>query len=326
MKLIKKATIMFMLVSLVLTLAACGAKPDETVKNFFDAAKKSDFTTMANFIKKNGNKDTFKYDDKDQEKIVKVVFSKVNYEIVSSTVDGKNATVKTKVTSLDLPKIYGKTVSDLMPSLFASALSNGNSDDAKNQLMQTFLNAMNDPNASKTTTEVDIKLVKDDKKGWLIDPNDDLLNAMTGNLAKAFANSNNKNSSSSVKADSKVYNINDEAKIGRAGITVTNFELSEGKDYDKPKEGYVFAVVNVKKKNTSKDTLMYAESEFKIQTDKGQVLDPSMTSIGKRLDQGQITGGGEAEGTITFEVPKDSTSLTFMYYPESEALLKFKVK
>lgn len=324
MKLVRNTTIMLTLVFSMLTLVACGPKPDETVKGFFDAAKKTDFNTMSNYIKKESGKDTFKYDDKDQEKVVKAVFSKVSYEIISSTVDGKNATVKAKVTSLDLPKIYAKTVSDLMPTLFASALANKN-DEAKDQLMQTFINSINDPNATKTTTEVDIKLVKGDK-GWLIEPNDDLMNAMTGNLGKAFGNTNNKNDSSTVKADSKVYNINEEAKIGRATITVTSFVLSEGKEFDKPKEGYVFAVVNVKKKNISKDTLMYGESEFKIQNDKGQILDPSITTIGKRLDQGKIAGGGEAEGTITFEVPKDSASLTFMYYPESEALLKFKVK
>jgi hypothetical protein len=245
MKLIRKATIMFILVSLVLTLVACGPKPDETVKNFFDAAKKSDFTTMANFIKKNGNKDTFKYDDKDQEKVIKSVFSKVSYEIVSSTVDGKNATVKTKVTSLDLPKIYSKTVSDLMPSLFATSLSNPNSEEnTKNQVMQTFLNAINNPNASKTTTEVDIKLVKEDKKGWLIDPNDDLLNAMTGNFNKAFANSNNssakgdssKSQKSKVTAQSVVDKLKEKEGNFMTGITVVTAENDDNKLLGRPNQ------------------------------------------------------------------------------------------
>ncbi|MTK13484.1 MAG: hypothetical protein F8N39_15815 [Clostridiaceae bacterium] len=75
------------------------------------------------------------------------------------------------------------------------SLFSANENDAKNkaavdnQIMQAFLNAMNDPNAAKTTTEVDIKLVKGDK-GWLIEANDDLLNALTGNLNKAFKDIN----------------------------------------------------------------------------------------------------------------------------------------
>ncbi|MCT8978856.1 DUF4352 domain-containing protein [Clostridium sp. CX1] len=323
MKIVKKITVMLTLVVFTLTLVACGPKPDATVKNFFDAVKKADVNSMATYVKKDVKKDIFKFEDAEQEKLVKAILPKVSYEIVSSTVEGSNATVKAKVTSLDLPRIYSKIVADLMPSLFASALSN-KADDAKAQLLQSFLNAINDPNATKTTTDVDIKLVKGDK-GWLIEPTDDLLGALTGNLNKAF-NGNGKSANTQVNPDSKLYNLNEEAKIGRASFTVTKFELSEGQDFDKPKEGYVFAIITVKKKNISNDTLSYGESDFKIQTDKGQILDTSISSIGKRLDSGKIAGGGEVEGTITFEVPKDSTSLTFMYYPESEALLKFKLK
>ena len=277
---------------------------------------------MGTLVKKEGTKGEFKYADADQEKTIKAVFSKVDYQIVSSNVDGQNATVKAKVTSLDLPRIYGKVVGEMMPTLMAAAFAN-KTDDTKSQLMQSFVNALNDPNAPKTTTDVDIKLVKGDK-GWLIEPTDDLLGALTGNMNKAF--NSNQTGSSSIKPDSKLYGINEEAKIGRTSITVTKFELSEGQDYNKPKEGYVFAVVTVKKKNTSNDTLAYGESEFKVQTDKGQILDPSITSIGKRLDSGKLAGNGEAEGTITFEVPKDITSLTFLFYPDSQALLKFKLK
>lgn len=186
MKLVKRAALMLTLVFSMVMLVSCGPKPDATVKNFFDAAKKTDFSSMANCMKKSGNKGDLKFDDKDQETIVKSVFSKVSYEVVSSTVDGDKATVKTKVTSVDLPKIYSKTVSDLMPSLMASELA-GKNEDAKTQIMQTFINSINSPKVDKTTTEVDIKLVKDSSKGWLIEPNDDLMNAMSGNMEKAFS-------------------------------------------------------------------------------------------------------------------------------------------
>lgn len=186
MKLVKRVVLMLTLVFSMIMLVSCGVKPDATVKNFFDAAKKTDFGSMSNYMKKNGSQGDLKFDDKDQEKIVKSVFSKVSYEVVSSTVDGDKATVKTKVTSVDLPKIYAKTVSDLMPSLMASELA-GKNEDAKNQVMQTFINSINAPNVAKTTTEVDIKLAKDSSKGWLIEPNDNLMNAMTGNIEKAFS-------------------------------------------------------------------------------------------------------------------------------------------
>ncbi|MBU3182188.1 hypothetical protein [Clostridium psychrophilum] len=121
---------------------------------------------MANYINKHTNKENFKYTDDDQEKIVKSVFSKVSYEIVSSSVTGKNAVVKTKVTSLDLPKIYGKLITDMMPTLLSQALSGNNKDDSQAQIMTALGNSINDPSAPKTTTDVDIKLIKGDK-GWI---------------------------------------------------------------------------------------------------------------------------------------------------------------
>ena len=279
---------------------------------------------MANYINKETNKDSFKYTDADQEKIVKSVFSKVSYVIVSSSVTGNNAIVKTKVTSIDLPKIYGKLIADMLPTLFTQAMS-GKENAVQAQIMTAFGNSINDPNAPKTTTDLDIKLIKGDT-GWLIEANDDLQNALTGNLSKAFANDSKTPVPSDIKADPKVYSINEESKIGRAAITVKKFELSAGQDYDVPKEGYVFVVVTLKKRNTSKDNISYGADEFKIQNDKGQIIDPSYTSIGKVLGDGQLAADGEAEGTITFEVPKDSSSLTFMFYANDEAMLKFKVK
>ena len=308
-----------------LSLTACGVNPDSTVKNFFISAQKSDITSMATYISKDTTKNSFKYTDTDQEKIAKSVLSKVSYVIVSSSVTGKNAVVKTKVTSLDLPKIYGKLVTDMLPALFTQALS-GNTQDTQAQIMTSFSNSINDPIAPKTTIDIDIKLTNVDNK-WLIVANDDFQNALTGNMSKAFASATNSAPATpNVKPDPKVYTTNEEAKIGRAAITVTKFELSVGKDYDIPKDGYVFAIVTMKKRNTSKDTISYGTNEFKIQNDKGQIIDPSFTSFGKVLGDGQLAGDGEADGTITFEVPKDNTSLTFMFYSGDEALLKFKVK
>jgi hypothetical protein len=307
-----------------LSLVACGAKPEATVKKFFISAQKADILSMANFISKDTNKESFKYTDADQEKTFKAVLSKVSYEIVSSSVTGKNAVVKTKVTSIDLPKIYGKLITDMLPTLFTQAMS-GKEDDAQAQIMTAFTNSINDPNAPKTTTDVDIKLIKNDK-GWLIEANDDLQNALTGNMSKAFASDPSTPVAPDIKADPKVYSVNEEAKIGRAAITVTKFELSSGKDYDIPKAGYVFAVVTLKKRNTSKDNISYGANEFKIQNDKGQIIEPSYTAIGKVLGEGQLAAEGEANGTITFEVPKESTSLNFMFYANDEAMLKFKVK
>jgi hypothetical protein len=190
----KKVLSVLLLTTLIFSLIGCSKmpKPDVSVSGFFDALKKQDVTTAAKFIKSD-TKSGLNYDNVEQEKVVKEVFSKLDYQIESSDVKGDNATVKAKITSVDLVKITGKMISDLLPTFMAQALSGNQTSDEESQKLvdQYFSNSINDPKAEMTATEITINLVKsDDKKSWIIVPNDDLLNAMTGNLQKAFASLN----------------------------------------------------------------------------------------------------------------------------------------
>lgn len=178
------------MISVIFTFlfTACTAKPDVTVKNFLDAVKQQDFNKASTFIKREGTKEEFKYDSPEQEKIIKAVFSKLDYKLDKTTKNGNTATVKAKITSVDLTRVTTKMISELMPTLMAQAFSEEKPDEAKqNEMMlQYMLNSINDPNAPKTETDVDIKLTKG-KNGWLIEPTDDLINAMTGNFGKVAA-------------------------------------------------------------------------------------------------------------------------------------------
>lgn len=185
---IKKLLCFLMISTLSLALVACGPKPEESVKSFFNALQKQDIKTAVNFVE-NGDSTKLLSGDANEDKIINQVFSKVKYEIVSSTVSGNTATVKAKVTSSDLVKITSKMVTDLMPTLMASAMS-GNTDEKKtDQLIEEyFIKNISASDAPMTTTNVDIKLIKsNDKKTWLIQGNDDLANALTGNISKAFS-------------------------------------------------------------------------------------------------------------------------------------------
>lgn len=187
MKKASKSLSIFLIILISISLTGCfGPSPDESVKGYFDALKKQDITAATAYIK-DGNENFA--DNQQQEKIIKSIFSKLSYEVISTTKNGDTATVKTKVTAPDLVKITGKAISELMPQLFALAFSNDSNVDAQvNNLMeQYFINSINDPKMPMTTTEVDIKLVKDqEKKSWLIEPNESLANAITGNIISAF--------------------------------------------------------------------------------------------------------------------------------------------
>lgn len=183
----------FMLLLLLFTfstsLIACAAPPDKTVNSFFTSLQKGDIKNATTYlVSSTSNKNTFTYNSPEQEKIIQQIFSKLKCEIVSSSVEGNTATVKTKVTAPDLTRITTKMISELLPALFVQALSGDNAQQDNDKLFeQYFINSISDPNVSLTTSEIDIKLIKDkNKKTWLIQPDDNLSNAMTGNFEKAI--------------------------------------------------------------------------------------------------------------------------------------------
>ncbi len=94
------------------------------------------------------------------------------------------------MTSIDLGKITTKTIDEILPNLIDEAFSQGKIDEKKQQavIIQHMLNSINDPNAPKIKTNITVKLVKGDN-GWIIEPDEELANALSGNLysvAKKF--------------------------------------------------------------------------------------------------------------------------------------------
>lgn len=190
-KLIQKLSV-FLVILMTFSLMGCSQpKPEESVNKFFENLKKGDFKTASNYIgnDKNG---TSLFSDNKEEALTKQIFSKVSCEVVSSSVQGDNAVVKTKVTSPDLVKITGNMITELLPKIMSMAFSGGTKEDSEKMVNDYYAKSLSDPNAPKTTSEVNINLVMDkEKKIWIIKGDDALLNALTGNLSKAVNELNN---------------------------------------------------------------------------------------------------------------------------------------
>ncbi|WP_027625060.1 DUF4878 domain-containing protein [Clostridium lundense] len=184
MKSILKRLISVVLMTiLAVSLVGCGAKPEQTAKDFLDAIKQQDINKAASLVKDNNSKEGLKYDNKEQEKMAKAIFSKLEYTLGKIDNKGDTATVKASITSLDLPKITTKLMADLLPTMMSQALSEEKVDEKKQEAMvlEQLLKSVNDPNAPKIKKDVDIKLVKVDKE-WRVDADEQLLNAITGDI------------------------------------------------------------------------------------------------------------------------------------------------
>lgn len=117
-------------------------------------------------------------------------------------------------------------------------------------------------------------------------------------------------------AEQTVFGINQPVKKDNVELTVTKVEKSNGSEYDKPKNGMEFVIVTVKYKNTSSsDKLSYNPFDFKMKNSKGQITSETFTTVNQdsALSSGDLAPGGEIEGTIPFEQPKDDPALVLQY-------------
>jgi uncharacterized lipoprotein YehR (DUF1307 family) len=181
--------LMSLLLCLILSFAIVGCsgpKPEESVKGYFDALKKQDIQAAQGYMQ-NGVKDIST--DAQQEKLLKQIFSKLNYEIVSSTVQKDTAVIKVNVTAPDLAIVTGNMFKDLLGQLFTLAFSGTEDIEAKSAQLteEYFTKALADPQVVVITSEVDINLVKDSNtKKWIIVSDEKLANAVTGNFVTAM--------------------------------------------------------------------------------------------------------------------------------------------
>lgn len=184
----KKNSFISILLIIIISFVGCSSSlsPEQTVKTYFDSMKKLDFESANKLI--DDPMDDFTFEDEQEEKMAKSFLSKIHYEIISSNIADKKATVKTKIIAPNLVKIVGKMIAELMPQLFALVFSNASDIDEQSEKLvkEYFENALNDPNLPMTTSEIDILLVKNSNNTWVINANDDLANAVTGNLARSI--------------------------------------------------------------------------------------------------------------------------------------------
>ncbi|MDD2300428.1 MAG: hypothetical protein PHX22_11910 [Dysgonamonadaceae bacterium] len=160
--------------------------PDSAVDNYLTAIENLDIETAAQYVKEQDSavNQTNIADDPEGEKILKAITQKISHEIISSRKSGNTAQVVTRITSPDMMRIVSSVMSDLIPMAFASAFSEDPNNDNSDQLAQQyFMNAIMDPNLPLTTQEVTINLIEENGK-WVILADDNLANAITGNLGK----------------------------------------------------------------------------------------------------------------------------------------------
>lgn len=121
------------------------------------------------------------------------------------------------------------------------------------------------------------------------------------------------------------YKVGEAASVDGVSVTVTKVEKSNGSDFDKPKDGMEFVIVNVQIKNGSKDKITYNPFDFKVQNSKGQITDETFSTANTdtALQSGELAPNGSVQGSIVFEEPVNDSALVLQY---QENIFTDKVK
>ena len=171
----------------VFSMAACAdsnfPKAEESVNGFFKSLSEADLKTAESYCASDTGHFTFT--DPQEEKLAKLIFSKTKHEIVSSVEEGNTATVKVKVTNLDLQKIFEEMFGKIFDEALNSALEGEEISDEQSaeKMMQYLEESMSKPDAPVLTSDLAITLNKDNgKKIWVIQDNDAFVNSLTGKL------------------------------------------------------------------------------------------------------------------------------------------------
>lgn len=124
-----------------------------------------------------------------------------------------------------------------------------------------------------------------------------------------------KSESATSKSDTNSFRVGEVAKYNDIELTVTKVSKVKHGEYSAPKDGNEFVVVTVKYKNDGQSNVSYNPYDFRMKNSKGQITSSTFASdiSKKQLESGALAPGGEVEGEIVYEEPKDDKGLILQY-------------
>ncbi|WP_027633766.1 hypothetical protein [Clostridium hydrogeniformans] len=186
-----KKIVSFLLVSiLTLGLSACNKtenveKPENVVNEYFTALKNVDIEEANKLTEGEAEGEDEDLSEIEME-LVNKVFNNISVEVIGDAkVDGKNATVKAKVTTPDMKKTVELVIADCTTKVTKAAFEGKElRDEEIDKLVgESFIKQFENKDLAKITSEVDLSLVRKDNS-WVIKEDGALENAIRAGLPK----------------------------------------------------------------------------------------------------------------------------------------------
>lgn len=191
MRKIKSLIAIVLIFALMFTLAGCGEikKAEATVNGMFTAFKNTDLDAASKYVNVDEiNASEDKTDGISTELVMKTIFNKLNYKILSSEkIDDNTVKVKTEITVTDMKPVLGDFFTKAMQYAFSTAFSDPQptEEETNKKAEEMFIESASKDDLATVTNEVDIKVVKNKDGEWKVETDDTFANALLGGLLDA---------------------------------------------------------------------------------------------------------------------------------------------
>lgn len=169
-------------------LSSCSKNaPESTVKTFLDSTIKMDIKNATDCLNRDKNSSDFInsifiFEDDYQMELAGKTFSKMEYNI-SSIEDIEKDYKKAIVTIKHID--FLKMTEEVVPKLMEGDLQNSSDEAMDKMVKEYFSKTLSDSNTPMMDSNIEIVLYKSNGK-WLIIPDEELLNAISGNMIMAY--------------------------------------------------------------------------------------------------------------------------------------------
>lgn len=333
----KKLISVILAISLVFSLAACGAKssPTDVVRKYCDAMKQLDTKTMSACLL-NGSDDS---DDSslDEEygdfsgliEYFKECAAQQKYEILDSTTSNDKGTVTVKFTYVDATNVITETFQAYLLTAFGLALSNADEETMQKAFFDAFESKKEIIKTGISEVTVVFNCTKTDS-GWLIDDSpEEIADVLSCNASKAFdglqsAFDGSDQSASSSSGDGKVEVWHDihpgeTAELASLKVTVTSCEETKELKGDwssiQADEGTKFVVFTVTLENKTKQAFTFNAYDMPLQDGQERqyrVYDNAWMYVNEAFFYTELAPNIKKTGSFVYQLPEDSTDYYFM--------------
>lgn len=187
----KKSKILSLFLSIVLMLllfSSCSKdSSDTTVMGFLDSVVRFDLVKSEDYLFKDSNSydflcAIFTFDDDFQRELASKTFSKIKYKITSKEkIDDESKKIKVRINHVN----YIEIAQEIKGKIPDNILKSNDTSVKDNYINKLLIKKLQEPAVPTIDSEIEILLNKADDK-WYIVPDDNLIDALSGNMIGAF--------------------------------------------------------------------------------------------------------------------------------------------